>query len=162
MRRASTGFGSFWSVFSAAAALFVVLFAGSWHAGSMSLIAVLAGALGAGLFFLFLRLAGIERDLTGWAVLLVAVACCYPLFAAERYDFSEALWQAAPLLFFAGLAALGLRARSPELIGLGFLLHALLDLAGLPFHFHASLLWAELCLGFDIAAALMVRLRVRG
>ncbi|MCQ8186534.1 hypothetical protein [Parvularcula maris] len=123
----------------------------------MSLIAVLAGAAGAGLTFLFFRLAGIHRNLVAWAVLLVAIACCYPLFAAERFDFSEALWQTLPVIFFAGLVIVGLRAKSPELIGLGFLLHALLDLAGLPFRFHSPLLWAELCLGYDVTAALIVR-----
>jgi hypothetical protein len=116
-----------------------------------------AGAVGAALLLLLLSLGRLHRSTGFYAGFLVALALTYPLFAAERLDYSDTLFHLAGAAGFLVLATFGARLGSGAVLGLGFLLHALLDLIGLAAGFHGPLFWGEFCVGFDVVFALAAR-----
>jgi hypothetical protein len=122
----------------------------------MAIFAVLAGAGLAALLLAACAAVGLHRERAFYAAMLIAIASFYPVFAWERMAVDEALWQLPAVGGFVLLALLGYRQGS-GFLSAAILAHAVFDLAAWTAGLHAPILWAELCMGFDVVLALAAR-----
>lgn len=111
---------------------------------------------------LFAAVAGFERERGFYPMLLLVIASYYPLFAVIGGSPAALAVDAAVLGGFAILAVAGLR-RSLWIVVAALAAHAALDLvhARLAPHSGAPAWWPPFCMGFDLAAAAWLALRLR-
>lgn len=123
----------------------------------MSLLAALVGAALGALLVAMAGTVGLHRDRGFHAALLILIAFLYPVFSWERFDLDGMALQALLAAPFVGVALIGYRVAGGAVLGLGFLLHGLFDVAAGALQFHAPMLWSEICLGFDVVLGVAAR-----
>lgn len=122
------------------------------------MIAALIGALAGGGAMFALWRTGMLAERSGLAVLLVAVAAFYPVFAAQSGNFAETPLHIAIFAAFTVLALAGFR-RGAYVIAGGLIGHGIFD-AGLYFlGAPGPTWWPAFCGAFDIVAGgVLIRL----
>jgi hypothetical protein len=118
----------------------------------MTLFALMVGAGLAALLLITAWGSELHRNRGFYAGLLIALSFFYPVFAWERFQLSEMLFQLAIAAAFTGIAVIGYR-RDASLIVLGLVLHAGYDLVAGFADVHAPALWTEFCFSFDLVLA---------
>ena len=122
------------------------------------ILAALAGAAAAaGAIWVMLR-EGMLQERSGLAVLLIAIAVFYPVFAAASGDVLAIALHGAIFAAFGALALRGFR-RGTFLLAGGLIAHGIFDVATGLISAPGPAWWPAFCAAFDIVAgALILRL----
>jgi hypothetical protein len=110
----------------------------------------------------YASLAKLDRSRAFYSTVLIVVASYYVLFAAVGGSRGALVAETAMMAPFVVLATLGY-ARSSWLLALGLAAHGLLDVV------HGRVIdnpgvpdwWPSFCMGYDVAAALVLAIRLR-
>ncbi len=121
----------------------------------MILLAALVGALAGGGSIWIMQRNGMLSERSGAAVLLMAVAVFYPVFAAAEADTAGLVLH---LLIFAGFTFLALRAyhRGLFLLAGGLIAHGIFDIIAGFIATPGPSWWPAFCASFDIVAGVMI------
>ncbi len=121
----------------------------------MMLLAALVGAAAGFGATTMMQRAGMLSERSGVAVMLIAVALFFPVFAAAEGDL---LAFALHLLIFAGFATLAIRgyARGMFLLAGGLIAHGLFDIMAGLIAAPGPAWWPLFCASFDIVAGVLI------
>ncbi|MEE4208096.1 MAG: hypothetical protein V2I43_02370 [Parvularcula sp.] len=126
----------------------------------MTLFALMVGAGLAALLLITAWGSELHRNRGFYATLLIAISFFYPVFAWERFQLTEMLFQLAIAAAFVAIAVIGYR-RDAAIIVLGLFMHAGYDVVAVIADVHAPSLWQEFCFSFDLTIAAGARLLSR-
>ncbi|MEW9918141.1 hypothetical protein AB2B41_00875 [Marimonas sp. MJW-29] len=119
---------------------------------SAAIPALIGAGLG-GVIFTVLWLSGMSRERSAGAVILVAIAAFYPVFAFENGAWGDRIFHLFFFALFLCLALWGYR-RSARAVALGIAGHGVFDLAILPLSAPTPDWWPTFCAGLDIVLGL--------
>ncbi len=121
----------------------------------MTLLAALIGAAAGAVAITGMFRSGMLAERSGAAVMLIAVALFFPVFAASEGDL---LAFSLHLLIFAGFSFLALRAykRGLFLLAGGLIAHGLFDIMAGLIAAPGPAWWPAFCASFDIVAGVLI------
>jgi hypothetical protein len=128
---------------------------------SETMMYVLAGAAGAVVYAMVLRMAAVRHPIRRHATALLVAAVIYVVFAVRGGSEGGVAVELAGAAAFGGVALLGLVRRAPGIVALGWALHPVWDVAlhtagaGLGYTPHG---YVPACIGFDLLLALLIAL----